>query len=143
MIFAVIDTNVLVSALLSKHADSATVRVLNAVADRRVVPLFNASIVEEYREVLSRERFHFEPGQVAEVIETVVQLGLDVDALDYDQPLPDEKDRVFFEVALAGQSDSAKLVTGNLRHFPCVPFVVTPAQFCEMLDSGSPQACRI
>lgn len=49
--------------------------------------------------------------------------------------MPDEKDRVFFEVALAGQSDDAKLVTGNLKHFPNVGFVVTPAQLCEIIGA--------
>lgn len=137
MIFAVIDTNVLVSALLSRHSDAATVRVLDAVANRQVVPLFNALIMAEYREVLSRSRFHFAPDLVAGVVDAIAQLGLDVDVLHYDHPLPDEKDRVFFEVALAGQSDSAKLVTGNLKHFPSVPFVVTPAQLCEMLESST------
>lgn len=28
----------------------------------------------------------------------------------------------------------SNLVTGNLKHYPSVEFVVTPAQFCEMYN---------
>lgn len=135
MVFAVIDTNVVVAALLSRHSDAATVRVLNAVADGVVVPLYTAEILAEYREVLSRPHFHFDLPHVEGVIATLQDMGLDVEATHYDESLPDEKDRVFFEIALSGQSEGAKLITGNLRHFPSVPFVVTPAQFCELIGA--------
>ena len=39
--YAVIDTNVLVSALLSKHTDASTVRVLEAMYDSQITPLYN------------------------------------------------------------------------------------------------------
>ena len=29
---------------------------------------------------------------------------------------------------------NAKLVTGNLRHYPVEPMVVTPAQFCDIIE---------
>ena len=44
-ICAVIDTNVIVSALLSKHDDSATVQVFNAVPDGTVTPLYHKDIL--------------------------------------------------------------------------------------------------
>lgn len=59
MIFAVIDTNVFVSALLTKHRDSATVKVVEAVLDGRITALKSREIVNEYREVLARPQFHF------------------------------------------------------------------------------------
>ena len=45
----------------------------------------------------------------------------------------DEKHRVFYEVALAGPEGNTHLVTGNLRHYPVAPIVVTPAQFCALI----------
>jgi len=135
MIFAVLDTNVIVAALLSRHADAATVRVLNAVAEGIVVPLYNGEILAEYREVLSRPRFKFDAVHVSEVVRTIASFGLEVNGVRYNQPLPDEKDRVFLEVALAGQTDDAKMVTGNLRHFPSMPFVLSPARLCELIDT--------
>ena len=55
MIYAVIDTNVLVSALLTSHADSATVMVMNAVINGDIIPMYNKEILKEYEEVLSRK----------------------------------------------------------------------------------------
>ena len=59
MIFAVIDTNVIVAAMMSKHSDSATVKVINAVRDGRLRPVLSPDIVAEYGEVLSRSKFQF------------------------------------------------------------------------------------
>lgn len=59
MIYAVIDTNVLVSALLSRHPDTATVQVVSAISKSRFRPLYNKEILAEYRDVLSRPKFSF------------------------------------------------------------------------------------
>ena len=59
--YAVIDTNVLVSALMAKHSDSALLQVMRAVFSGQIIPLYHREIIEEYREVLSRAKFHFHP----------------------------------------------------------------------------------
>jgi putative toxin-antitoxin system toxin component, PIN family len=56
--YAVIDTNVIVSALISKSFTSNPVKVLRAIFQERIVPLFNEEILAEYREVLSRPKFN-------------------------------------------------------------------------------------
>ena len=58
--YAVIDTNVFISALLSKRADAATVRVLDAMFGGKIVPLYHGDILAEYDEVLHGSKFHFE-----------------------------------------------------------------------------------
>lgn len=58
--YAVIDTNVFISALLSKNSDAATVKVLRAILDGRIVPLYHNEILAEYDEVLHRKKFHFQ-----------------------------------------------------------------------------------
>ncbi len=58
-VYAVIDTNVLVSALLSSHDDTATVLVVEKLFTREVIPLFSDEILKEYSEVLRRPKFHF------------------------------------------------------------------------------------
>lgn len=41
----------------------------------------------------------------------------------------------FYEIALAGaEIGNSKLVTGNVKHYPEVDFVVTPSQLCEMMN---------
>mgnify|MGYP002730100083 FL=1 len=57
---AVIDTNILVSALLSKHADSATVKVIEKLFDGEIIPVYSNEITNEYREVLHRKKFKFD-----------------------------------------------------------------------------------
>ena len=131
MIRAVIDTNVLVAALLSTHADSATVRVLSAIVDGKVEALVSEEILTEYREVLARSKFGFPLDKVSAVLQVFEQFGKTTSPSHYGSSMPDEKDRVFYEVVLA--EPDAHLVTGNLKHFPTTPIVVTPAQFCELI----------
>ena len=52
-IFAVIDTNVIVSALLSSNLESNPVKVFRAILQERIVPLYNDEILEEYKSVES------------------------------------------------------------------------------------------
>ena len=65
--FAVIDTNVIVSALLSRKRDAATVRVLKAVQNGLILPLVHQQIIDEYKEVLCRPKFRL-PNQLVYAI---------------------------------------------------------------------------
>ena len=132
MIHAVIDTNVLVSVLLAKSEDSSMIKLIDAVLNGKIIPLFNNEIVAEYTEVLSRPKFNFDKEMRELLVERIVFLGEDADRTAYPESLPDEDDRVFYEVALG--TDDAFLVTGNLKHFPKTPIVVTPAQMLDILN---------
>lgn len=76
--YAVVDTNVLISALLSKNEDSATVKVMGAVFDGRIIPLYHRDILAEYAEVLHRKKFHFDEKLIWTVLEAVRQFGVEV-----------------------------------------------------------------
>ena len=132
MIHAVIDTNVLVSVLLAKSEDSSVIKLIDAVLNGKIIPLFNNEIVAEYTEVLSRPKFNFDKEMRELLVERIVFLGEDADRTAYSESLPDEDDRVFYEVALS--TEDAYLVTGNLKHFPKTPIVVTPAQMLDILN---------
>lgn len=132
MIRAVIDTNVLVAVLLSKSEESSVIKLIDAVLDGKIIPLFNNEIVAEYTEVLSRPKFKFDREIRELLVERIVFLGEDADRTAYSESLPDEDDRVFYEVALS--TEDAYLVTGNLKHFPKTPIVVTPAQMLDILN---------
>lgn len=133
MTCSVIDTNVLVSALMSRHGDSATVRVMNAVFDGVIVPLYTPAITSEYREVLHRPRLGLDPRKCDHILSYIEDFGIPLSAEPCDICFPDEDDRVFYELALAGRRFGASLVTGNARHYPAAPFVLSPAEFCEVL----------
>ena len=76
--YAVFDTNVLVSALMSKHADSPTVLLLDYVLDGRIVLLYNEDIINEYKDVLHRDKFHFNDEQIDALLD-LIRTGLYLD----------------------------------------------------------------
>ena len=130
--YAVIDTNVLVSAMLKWS--SVPGNVLELAFSGTIVPVFNKQILKEYREVLSRPKFHFTKEIVATIVSEIERLGLCVDAEEVDIIMPDPTDRVFYEVVMEKRkTDDAYLVTGNLKHFPEEPFIVTPRQMLEII----------
>ena len=130
-IYAVFDTNVLVSALMSKREESPTVLLLNHVLDGRIVLVYNEEIVSEYQEVLHRDKFGFSDERIKTVLE-VVRTGLCLGRTPSNEIFPDQDDAVFYEVALS--KEGTFLVTGNFRHFPKSPIVVTPAEMISILE---------
>ena len=79
MVYAVIDTNVLVSALIAVHPDSATVIIRDKIAEGVIVPLFNEEIFDEYRTVLSRPKFDFPTEAIVDLLEMIRQCGLSIE----------------------------------------------------------------
>lgn len=133
--YAVIDTNVLVSALLSSHEDAATVQVLGRLLSGDVIPLFSDDILKEYNEVLLRKKFHFSEEQVCLLIQTIEKYGEFVNPTLSGEVLTDMKDLPLYEVVLERQEDHDYLVTGNMKHFPEKPFIVTANEFLAILDN--------
>lgn len=132
MIYAVIDTNVFVSALWTKNDNAATYRLAHLLKQGKFTPLFNEEIIAEYEDVLSRPKFKFPKETVSDIINYVQAFGVHSERVPYDEKMPDEDDRVFYEVTLS--KDDAYLVTGNQKHFPRTPIVVTPAEMLEILS---------
>ncbi len=135
--YAVIDTNVLVSALLSSKEDSAVVQIFNKISDMEIVPLYSADIISEYNEVLSRKKFGFNPILVNYAVSLMISRGLEVNPKPSGLQLIDMKDLVFYEVVLDKKDDGAYLITGNKRHFPNDPIVVTAAEFLEIISKNN------
>ena len=129
--YAVFDTNVLVSALMSKRADSPTVLLLDYVLDGRVILLYNEDIVREYEEVLHRSKFDFSEDSIQDLIE-LVKTGLHINPTASGEIFPDKDDQVFYEVALS--KEDSYVVTGNTKHFPKSPIVVTPAEMLQIVQ---------
>lgn len=134
MMLAVIDTNVLVSALITHNSNAATVKVLKHLFLSHITPLYNEEIIEEYDEVLHRKKFKLAEEQIRIVLDFVRQNGINSSRCSYNGIMPDEDDRVFYEVSLS--EDSSFLVTGNLKHFPCTPKVITAAKMVEILEQN-------
>ena len=131
MIYAVIDTNVLVSALITKNPEAATTKVVRLLLDNGFVPMYDADIIAEYEDVLHRSKFPILPEVADALISYIVEHGVESSRVNFDEPMPDEDDRVFYEVTLS--KEDSFLVTGNLKHYPTSPRVITPAEFINII----------
>lgn len=128
----VIDTNVLVSALLFPFSASAD--VLNVVLSGEASLLFDVRILNEYRAVLSRKKFLFNSEDIEYLIDYVIAKGELVSVTPINIALPDPTDLPFLEVAVSGMASA--LVTGNKRHYPRKygsVVVLTPSEFLSSL----------
>ena len=131
MIRAVIDTNVLVSAMISPSGNEA-LRFL-AVSHGLVTPCFSREILEEYTGVLSRPKFGFPAHEIRALLGLLLDRGELQDAASMRRVSPDPGDDKFVACALTAKADF--VVTGNRRHFP--PNALRPAKVVsagELLD---------
>jgi len=131
MLDVVIDTNILVSGLLSPYGNPA--QVVNALKSGRIHIYYNTEILAEYRDVLSRSRLGLHPPDVKNLLETIAAAGSVIIPQVSLIVMPDKSDRIFYDTA---RESGGLLVTGNTKHYPAEPFIVTPAQFVEIIKRG-------
>lgn len=128
--YAVIDTNVLVSALLKNG--SVPWQVAEEALHGDIIPVVNDEILSEYEDVLNRPKFRFDKRAVKVLLDEFRHRAVFAEAGLIEDVIPDEKDVVFYAVLMEKRKEEeAYLVTGNLKHFPVRTYVVTPK---EMLD---------
>ena len=98
----------------------------------KIKPLYNEEILDEYFDVLNRSKFHLSEIRIHELLNFFKENGIDSSRFPYDGEMPDEDDRVFYEVCLS--KEDSFLVTGNLKHFPKEPQVITAAEMMEKMS---------
>lgn len=136
-IFAVIDTNVLVSALIKSHEDSATVKILMEVFNKTIIPVYSKEIIAEYSEVLGRNKFKkkFTPEAKNLLIKAIIDNGVELSGIATEEKPTDPNDIIFYEVTMdSRQTDETFLVTGNIKDFPIKPFVVRPEEMMRIIE---------
>lgn len=130
--YAVIDTNILVSAMLKW--ESVPGSIMELALEGLIVPVLNEAIISEYREVLLRPKFHLTEDIVSDIISSIRKVAVYVDEEHINIDLPDPKDRVFYEVAMEGRkNEDTYLVTGNIKHFPDKTYIVTPRKMLDII----------
>lgn len=141
-IYAVIDTNVLVSALFSISGYSNPSIIIRKIIDGDITPLYNEEILAEYEEVLNRDKFPFRKADIDWIISTFIDYGISLGRTAVsDEEFTDKDDIVFYEVALS--KEDSFLVTGNIKHFPKKPFIVTPAEMLTIINKMAAGPGRI
>ena len=127
----VVDTNVLVSGLLSPFGPSA--QIIRMVASGFLAVCHDARILSEYRDVLLRPKFGFPQEAVDALLEQVISAGDAITSKPLRVTLPDRDDEPFLEVAVSGRAEA--LITGNLKHYPRKArkgaVVLSPGEFVE------------
>lgn len=130
--YAVIDTNVIVSAVIKSSSIPGT--ILDLAFNGIIVPLYNEDILAEYELVLSRSKFGLTSDVVRTIVDSIEESGIFITAEGLDIQLPDMNDLVFYEVIMEGRkTKDAFLVTGNTKHFPVETFIVTPRQMLDII----------
>jgi putative PIN family toxin of toxin-antitoxin system len=123
----VLDTNILVSALLSPTGNPAKIYKMFLTGALPLV--FSAGIFEEYQDVLHRPRLHIPSDDADTILAAVRQYGEEIAPVPSADAMIDEDDRIFYDTA---KSAGAYLITGNTKHYPHESFVLTPAEFLEL-----------
>lgn len=121
----VLDTNIVVSAALSPKGNPAKI-ISHIAEDEELQMCYNADILAEYKKVLAYERLGIPIAAQEGIISKTQQIGTIVEPTTSTEPMPDESDRIFYDTAKAS---GAVLVTGNMKHFPNEPFIITPSDF--------------
>ena len=133
----VLDTNVLVSAILKPKSPPA--RILRLILQGDIELVVNQAILTEYTEVLARPKFQLETGDIAPILDFIQERAMCAPSLPQSFQLPDEDDEPFLEACIAVGADA--LLTGNKRHFPtesCLGQpVLTPREFLQSLRNRS------
>ena len=131
--YAVLDTNVLVSAMLKTR--SVPGQVLAEALNGDIIPVLNDGIIKEYEDVLSRPKFRFDKRAVRVFMDELKRRAVYVDEGFIDDEVPDPKDVVFYAVLMEKRrEEEAYLVTGNLKHFPMRAYIVTPREMLDILN---------
>ena len=131
--FVVIDTNIIVSALLSSKNDSATVQVMEKVFRQEIKPVYSKEIFAEYINVLNRPKFHFSKELIEYMLSAIKHFGILKESKEtVIVVLPDMKDVPFYRLVL--ESEDTYLVTGNIKHFPQESRIMTARQLIDILN---------
>ena len=128
--YAVIDTNVLVSSMLK--GTSIPGIIVDKALNGPIIPLLNDEILEEYQDVLLRNKFGFDSSDVDTLISELKKRAIFLDRTETEETFNDPDNIVFYEIVMTARTVvDAYLITGNKKHYPIKSYVVTAR---EMLD---------
>lgn len=120
----VLDTNVLVSSLITKEGNCAD--IIKLVTRQKVQLYYNAEIFAEYKRVLDYQRLSFTSRETSPLLNIILKQGIAFEASKSTIKITDEDDRAFYDTA---KQSGSLLVTGNIKHYPKEDFILTPAAF--------------
>ena len=131
--YAVIDTNVVVSSMLSHN--SIPGEIVDLVVSEVIIPLLNDEILKEYNEVLTRNKFGFSKTDVDDVMNKFKEKAIFLKREQTLEDFIDKNDVVFYEIVMSARNTmDAYLITGNIKHYPVKSYVVTPREMLNIIN---------
>ena len=131
--YAVIDTNVVVSSILSHNSNPGL--VIDHVVAGNIIPLLNQEIINEYINVLTRNKFNFDDATVQGTINVIKKNAIFITREQTIEDFIDKDDIVFFEIVMSARTTmDAYLVTGNMKHYPVRSYIVTPREMIDIIE---------
>lgn len=122
----IIDTNVLVSGLLSPYGNPAI--IVRMIVSKTIHVVLDSRVFREYQVFLSRPKFQFPPRDIQALLSFLKTDGLWILPSPVLVNLPDPADLPFIELAY---HTHAPVITGNVKHFPDDIIVMTPAEYLD------------
>lgn len=133
--YAVLDTNVLVSAMLK--TGSVPGQIVAEALNGDIIPVLNNEIIAEYEDVLNRPKFLFDMKSVKVLLDEIKKRAVYSDYGLLEDEIPDSKDVVFYAVLMERRKeDDTYLVTGNIKHFPIRTYIVTPREMLDIIEES-------
>lgn len=124
-VFAVIDTNVVVSSALSDKSFPHI--IFDLIESKNIFPIFDNRILNEYYKVLNYDKFSLTETDIFDILYSIVSSGILLnDVRQAEEYFADKDDIPFYEVTASSEETSPYLVTGNTKHFPQKEYIVTP-----------------
>ena len=131
--FAVLDTNVLVSAVIS--SSGYPYDILRLIQSGNVIPIFDERMLNEYKEVFHYDKLKISEKTFQQTFNLILKSGLLIrDVETTKAQFLDRSDIPFFEVKESSEEFDSVLVTGNLKHYPEQRDIITPKEFILLLD---------
>ena len=135
-VHAVIDTNVLISSLITTNFESPTVSIIREISNGNIVPIYSDYLLTEYCEVLSRSKFKIPDVVLERVLRLFTDNGIKYEPTDEFVIMPDSDDIPIFLITMQTRELDSYLVTGNTKHYPAADYVVTPRKMMEILSNS-------
>lgn len=125
----IIDTNVFVSAFITHDDLSPTIKILELFYDGKIHLYYSDDILLEYKDVLNRKEFNLNKRLVGTFINDIKKLATKIKPISVNETVKDIKDQPFYELVMSKEISNSKLITGNIKHFPIKPCIMTPKDF--------------
>ena len=134
--YAVIDTNVIVSSMLKHNSNPGL--IIDLVNNKTIIPLLNSEIIEEYIDVVMRNKFGFDKNDVDDAINNIKQNGIFLEREQTIDEFVDLDDIVFYEIVMSARNTmEAYLITGNVKHYPVKKYIVTPHEMIDIINKSN------